>query len=265
VGRRVEQRRIEVEGLGREPRARIGKSVGVEAFIVHRQPDEFEAELRRDRAGAGIGEALRQDHIAGFGDEAEDAEQRGMRARCDEQAILRRHQRAAAEPVRGGVLVGLHAAKTLVTHQRDKIAPDRFEAVLHAVQQLRIVGLGRQVHREVDDLRMARHRGVHAPRRFAHEGAASDMGFDQAALLRLEIAARDGGEIDVEAAGKLALWRQPIGSGETAAANVLGDGIGDGEVARLVAQREVRRPVLHVSCVLRPNSILRVRRPVNRE
>ena len=96
-----------------------------------------------------------------------------------------------------------------------------------------IVGLGRKIHRQIDDLRVTRDRTVPALRRRAHESALPDPRFDQAALLCLDIAARHRREIDVETAGKLALRRQAIRRRELAVADVLGDRVGDGEIARL--------------------------------
>lgn len=95
---------------------------------------------------------------------AENAKQRRMRSRRDEQPIVRRRQGAAAQPVRRGVLVRLHAAEALVTHQRYEIAPDSFEPILHAIEQLWIVGLGREIHREINDLGVARHQAMRPPR-----------------------------------------------------------------------------------------------------
>jgi hypothetical protein len=58
---------------------------------------------------------------------------------------------------------------------------------------------------------MPSHRTVPPFRRSAHESALTDTRLDQASLLRLDIAARDRGEVDMEAARKLALRRQPVG------------------------------------------------------
>ncbi len=73
------------------------------------------------------------------------------------------------------------------------------------------------------------------------------MRFDQAALLRFHIAPRNGGEIDIKPACQLALGRQAIRSAESAAANVLRDGVGNGEVTRLIACSQIRHPVGHSS------------------
>ncbi len=127
----------------------------------------------------------------------------------------------------------MDAAETLIAHQINKIAPKRFEAVLHAIEQFGIVRLGRKIHRQIDDLRMARHRAVTPLHRRAHERALSDTRFDQAAFLRLDVAARHSGEIDVEVPGKLALRRQSIQRSELAAADVFSDRVGDSEIARL--------------------------------
>ena len=172
-----------------------------------------------------------------LGENGEDAEQRRMRAGRHENSFLRRHQCAPAKPARRGVLVGLGAAKTLVAQQRNDIARHEFHARLHALDQVGIDGLRRQVHRQVDRARR-RHR-LSAARTgfFTNEGALPDLGFDQAAFLRLDIAARHRGEIDIEAFGELALRRQPIADRQSAGADIDGESVGNRQIARLVAAR----------------------------
>jgi hypothetical protein len=97
-----------------------------------------------------------------------------MRTGRNEQAILKRNEGAAAEPVRGRVLVGLHAAEALIAQKRDEVAADDFQTVLHAIEELRIIRLGRQIHRQVDDFRMTSHWTVPTPGGRAHERALSD-------------------------------------------------------------------------------------------
>jgi hypothetical protein len=108
--------------------------------------------LRCNRAGAGIGDRLAEKDVAGFAQNAENSEQRGMSARCDENAILRRNQRATPEPGGRRVLVGGRTAKSLIAQQRNQIAADFCEARLHALDQSRFVRFRRQVHRKIDDL-----------------------------------------------------------------------------------------------------------------
>ena len=151
------------------------------------------------------------------------------------------------------------AAEALVAHQIDEVAAERLQTVLHAIEQFGIVRFGRQVHRQVDDFRMASDRAMAALGADAHEGALPHARLDQAALLRLDIAAGDGGEIDIEPARELALRRQAIGRLKPPVANALGDGVGDGEVTRLVALGEVRPPVPHINKAPRYQRLGRLR------
>ena len=243
VGGRIEQRRIEIKRPRRQTLAGVGKSLGIDALVVHGQSDVSQAQLRGNRTRAGVGERFRKHDVASLGQHAEDAEQGGMRARRDEQPILLRSEHAVPQPVRSRILVGLNAAKTLIAHQIDQVAAKRFQTVLHPVEQFGIIRLGREIHRQIDDFRMTRNWTVPPFRRRAHESALSDPRFDQAAPLGLDIAARHRREIDIETAGELALWRQPIRGSELAVADVLGDRIGDGEIARLAQSRQDAAPI----------------------
>jgi hypothetical protein len=91
------------------------------------------------------------------------------------------------------------------------------------------------------------------------------MGLNETALLRLQVTAGNGGEINVEASGQLALRRQAIGRSEAPAADVFGDSIGNGEVARLIASGEVRHPVLHYSKRSSESHARRMQDPVNEQ
>jgi hypothetical protein len=71
------------------------------------------------------------------------------------------------------------------------------------------------------------------------------MRFHQPALGRLDIAARHRREIHAEPLRQLSLRRQPVADGETAGLHVLRDGVGDGEVARHVAEGQIGRPGQH--------------------
>ena len=83
------------------------------------------------------------------------------------------------------------------------------------------------------------------------ERAAPDDGFDQASLARLDIAARHGREVEAKLAGQLALRRQAVARREPPLRDVLGDGVGDGEVARAVAALQSGRPGLRSPEALR--------------
>ena len=154
---------------------------------------------------------------------------------------------AVAKPVRCRVLVGLYPAKALIAHQINQIAADRLQAVLHAIEQFRIVGLWWQIHRKIDDLRVTRDGTMPPFRRRAHKCALTDPRFNQAALLRLDIAARHRRKIDIEPARELALRRQPIRRSKLAAADILGDRVGDSEITRLAEPGQKRRPFGHFS------------------
>ena len=112
-----------------------------------------QTQLRGNRTRARIGERFRKQNVAGLCHNAENSEEGRMRTRRDEQPLLLRNQRAVPQPMRCRFLVRLHPAKTLIAHQINKIAAERFQPVLHAIEQFRIVGLGRKIHRQIDDLR----------------------------------------------------------------------------------------------------------------
>ena len=80
-----------------------------------------------------------------------------------------------------------------------------------------------------------------------HESPMPDSGFNQTALLCLDIAARHRREIDIEAARELALRRQSIQGSKLAAADILRDGVGDGKIARFAKPRQKRHPLAHFS------------------
>jgi hypothetical protein len=160
-----------------------------------------------------------------------------MCARRDEDAALCRHQRTAAEPARRGILVGLRAAKALVAQQGYDVAQHMFGAGLHPLDQFGIIRLGRQVHRQVDGTGRKACRRAPRSRLVANEGSLSDLRFNQPTLLGLDIAACDGGEIDIETLGEFPLWRQAIADHEPSGSDVVGNRICDCEIARLVAVR----------------------------
>ena len=77
------------------------------------------------------------------------------------------------------------------------------------------------------------------------EGAAADHGFDETALSGLDVAARDGGEVERQTPGQVSLRRQAISGRQTPRRYVGGDRIGDGEIFRALATLQDRRPGLH--------------------
>ncbi len=241
---RVLQRGVEVERFRAVAGAGIGQRVRVDAIRIRGQPDELDPKLRGDRPGAGIGDGFREHGLAGFGEDAEDPQQGAVRAGRHEQPLLRGDQAAAAEPAGGGVLGLGRAAEALVAEQGDQAAADLLVPGPHLFDQGRsFFRLGRQVHREIDGGgEVLRRRGAGGQ---ADEGAAADLRFDQSAFLRFHIAAGDGGEVDGEALGQVALRRQAVVHREASGPDVVGDGVCDGEVAWFGAAAEVRGPVIH--------------------
>ena len=78
----------------------------------------------------------------------------------------------------------------------------------------------------------------------ADEGPLAHPRFNEPPALRLYIAARHGGEVQVQPLGEDALGRETLRDGETPGPNIVGDGLDDGEVMRLAPAPEVGRPSL---------------------
>ena len=83
------------------------------------------------------------------------------------------------------------------------------DALAHALQERGIIGLGREIHREVDRRREAVAARRDALRR-AHESAAPHRAVDEAAAPRLGIGARHRRVVEVELLGERALRRQAL-------------------------------------------------------
>ena len=78
-----------------------------------------------------------------------------------------------------------------------------------------------------------------------NKSAASNHGFDETALSGLDIAARDGGEVERQAPGQVSLWWQAVARRQTPRCDVGRDRIGDGEIFRALATLKDWRPGLH--------------------
>ena len=169
-----------------------------------------------------------------------------MRAGRYEDALLLGHESAPSEPCRGRFLIGAAAAEALVAQQADEVAGDVGEPLTHADHEIGVGRFRRQVHRQVDDVALLS-RTSRAPRRLgaADEGALADARIDEAATLRLDVAAGDCGEVDREPLGQRALRRQPVPARQSPALHVVGDDVGDREIARLGAVGKIGKPVVH--------------------
>jgi hypothetical protein len=67
----VLQGRVQIQRFGLQFHAGLRQGFRIDPFVIHRQPDQADAELCRDGARAGIGDAFREQGIAGFGEHAE--------------------------------------------------------------------------------------------------------------------------------------------------------------------------------------------------
>ena len=79
----------------------------------------------------------------------------------------------------------------------------------------------------------------------ADESASADDRFDEAALSRLDIAARDRREVERKPPRQCSLRRQAIAGSEPSGRDVAGDRVRDREVARTVPALQRRGPCLH--------------------
>ena len=262
-GRWVLQCRIEINRLWRVQAHALFQSLGDYAVAVHFDADQFDPELGGDRPYARIRHVLAQDHFACLGEHAEDADHRAVRARGDEDPLLRGHQRPPSKPGGRCVAIPRRPAEALVAQKRPEVGADERDAVAHAGDHIGVVRLRRHVHGEVRPRKpMA---GLAAHDRVApDERAAPHVRFDQASLSGLDIAARHGGEVEGKLAGELALRRQPIARREPPFRDILGDRIGDREVAGALTTFQSGRPRLrHRSSRVhhRPIDCIKLRAP----
>ena len=103
---------------------------------------------------------------------------------------------------------------------------------------------GRQVHRPVGEFPVAvAGRGILGAA--SREGAPTDRRIEKAAPACLGIAARHRCEVQAEPVGQRPLRRERVAVRQPAGAQIVGDGIGDGEIGRAVGLRQVGMPVLH--------------------
>ena len=166
-----------------------------------------------------------------------------MRARGDEDALLRRHERPPAEPGRRRVAVARRTAEALVAQQRSEVGAHGGEPVAHMRDEIGIVGLGRHIHGKVSSGESVA--GLPAHDRVApYERATANDGLNEAALARFHIPTGHGGKVEGEFASELALRRQPVAWGEPPLGDVVGDRVSDGKVARAVPALQGRRPGL---------------------
>ena len=262
-GRWVLQCRIEINRLWRVQAHALFQSLGVYAVAVHFDADQFDTELGGDRPHARIRHILAEDHFARFGEHAEDADHRAMRAGGDEDPLLRGHQRPPPKPGGRCVAIPGRPAEALIAQERPEVGAHGGDAVAHTGDHIGIVRLGRHVHGEVRPRQPVAGLAAH-DRVAADERATPHDRFDQASLARLDIAARHGGEVEGKLAGELALRRQPVARREPPLRDILSDRIGDGEVSRALTALQGGRPSLrHRSSRvhLRPIDCIELRAP----
>ncbi len=217
--------------------------------------------MRRQRPDARIGDALGADRVARLGDLSQHAEQRAVPARADQQPLPGRHDPAAPQPAQGRLLVVIGPAKALVAQQVGEVAGQLRERRAHAGLQGRLIGLGRQVHGEVDRPGPGRRGGSARPgraRRIDHEGPLADAPLDQAAPVRLDIAAGHGREVQADRLRQGALRRQTHARAEAPRPDVVRQGLRDGQIMGLAPALEVGRPrIRHAGPAVRPPLLLR--------
>ena len=177
-----------------------------------------------------------------------------MRAGRYKDALLLGHQGAAPEPGGSRLLVDAAAAEALVAQQPDEIARNLGETLAHAEHEVGVGRLRRQVHGKVDDIALVASARAASHLSGADEGALADPGVDETATLRLDIAPGNGGEIYGEPLGQRALRRQPVPVCQTPALHIVGDDVGDREVARLGIVGKVGKPVVHEHAFSEPRS-----------
>ena len=158
--------------------------------------DELQPELRARSSARRIGDRLAEHDVAGLREQAEDADHRAMRARRRRKGVPARER--ARRPSQPMLRRGLRrAAKTLIAQQQFQ-SP----ATLAKPSRIRASSSGSSgsggmfIEKSARDRpgRLAAHH-----RRAPNECAAADDGFDQPPLSRLDIAARDGREVERQA------------------------------------------------------------------
>ena len=148
-GRWVLQCRIEINRLRRMHAHTLFQSLGDHAVAVHFDADQFDPKLGGDCAHARIRHVLAQDYFASLGEHAENADHRAVRARGDENALLRGHQRPPSEPGGRCVAIPRRPAEALVAQQRPEVGAHGGQSVAHSRNDIGVVRLRRQIHREV--------------------------------------------------------------------------------------------------------------------
>ena len=202
----VEQRRVEIERLGGVPHAGGGESRGIDPLAVHRQAEELQPEMGRDRACARIGQVFAAQGIARLAKGRHDGQEGTVSARADQETIGGRRDAAAAEPLQRRLLVVDRSSEALIAEKPHEFGRDGHDPVPHPPEALRILRLGRQVHAEIDERRPRRGTGRpvgvsdglsprHSPDAefgAGHDGPVPDPRRDQPPPLRFDIAARHG-------------------------------------------------------------------------
>src|SRR5205085_11623239 len=121
-------------------------------------------------------------------------------------------------------------------------------AVQDRAAQAAILWLRRHVH---PARRLAARERLAAFRRAAtHEAAAPALADDQPAPRRLGISAGDGGEVEAERCGKLALGGELLAGLDHAEPHIVSQRIGNGEIEGLAVGGEIGTPAHDSPCLL---------------
>ena len=241
--RRVEQHRIAIQHLGMMFRAQLRQRVRINAVVVQRHPHQAQAQLPGDGPQPRVGQRLAQHHVAGPGQVAEHRQQGALHPGAHQHPVLAHRQRAPLQPGHRRFAVLHGAAEFLVAHQRLKVRPQGAQPGFHALAQQRVAGFRRQVHGHV-------HRPVGAgaaaagAARPAHEGALPDPRIDQTTALRLAVAPRHGGVVQLQGFGQIPQRWQALADPQPAGQDVVADGVGDTNIDWLAAVLENRSPGL---------------------
>ena len=193
---------------------------------------------------AGIGQRFREYDVARRGQRDEQIEQRILGARTDHQSIAARIGDAGTKPPRRDVAFGLAPSRIAVIEMGGEpdLALDRGDPAREPAFEIGFHRLRREIHRQVQ--RRPWDGGIaHGRQAFGDKRAAPDARLGKAALPRLVIGARDGGEIDAESFRQRAVRRQLLPAMQSPACDIRGQGLDDALINRAASVGERRDPI----------------------
>ena len=124
-GRRVVQRRDQVERLQPALAAGVLERVGPQAMGVERQPAQAQAQQPGDRLQAGVRERLRQQHVARLEQRREHDRQPVLAAGADQHLVGRDGEPRARDPRRARLAVERTASRRRIVEQPPHVAARR--------------------------------------------------------------------------------------------------------------------------------------------